>query len=212
MQSAGRKEVEIKLRVENAAALKQKLARLRAKRVGRVHEENVLFDTKDGSLRRGGSLLRLRRNDGEAILTLKSPVPGQRGSRFKVRREVEFAVDAGAMEAMLRGAGFETGFRYEKYRTSYRVPGAGAVVVELDETPIGCFVELEGAPRAIDRLARRLDFLPRDYITANYRQLYAEHCRREGLAERHMTFDELSAGHRVAAKSASRSRRRARRS
>jgi len=42
-------------------------------------------------------------------------------------------------------------FRYEKYRTTFRLPDSNAwangLLIELDETPIGTFVELEGPPR-----------------------------------------------------------------
>ena len=51
------------------------------------------------------------------------------------------------------GAGLEPWFRYEKYRSTYRLPGLPGVKVELDETPIGDFLEVEGAARGIDRAA-----------------------------------------------------------
>lgn len=193
MESVGHEEVEIKLRVPDARAMRRRLARLGARQVRRVHERNVLFDSPQGALRRAGQLLRLRWTGDRAVLTFKSPIaPGQGRRRYKVRREVEFAVRAEAMRAMLVGAGLVEGFRYEKYRSSYRVPRAGKVKLELDETPIGCFVELEGEPRAIDALARRLGYRPRDYLTANYFVLYAQHCRRRGAPVEPMVFPPSS--------------------
>lgn len=189
MGSVGHKEVEIKLRVPDVRAMRRRLAKLGARQVRRVHEHNILFDTPQGALRRAGQLLRLRWSGDDAVLTFKSPLAPRPGrGRYKVRREVEFAVRAEAMRAMLVGAGLLQGFRYEKHRSSYRVPRAGKVRLELDETPIGCFVELEGEPRAIDALARRLGYRPQDYITANYFVLYAQHCRRGGTPVRHMEF------------------------
>jgi len=51
-------------------------------------------------------------------------------------------------------------FRYEKYRTTFRLPDSNAwangLLIELDETPIGTFVELEGPAAAIDRAAEEL--------------------------------------------------------
>ena len=79
-------------------------------------------------------------------------------------------------------------FRYEKYRTSYRVPGAGGVHVEFDETPAGVFLELEGPRRAIDRMARRLGYRPADYIVRSYAALHFEECRRQGIRAGDMVF------------------------
>lgn len=189
MGNSVHEEVEIKLPVPDVKAMRRRLAELGARLVCRVHERNVLFDTTEGALRRAGQLLRLRWSGDQAVLTFKSPLARRRGrERFKVRREAEFAVQAEAMRAMLAGAGLQEGFRYEKFRSSYRVPRAVKVKLELDETPIGCFVELEGEPRAIDALARRLGYQPQDYITANYFVLYARHCRDHGRPVRHMVF------------------------
>ncbi len=56
------KEIEVKLRLTNLAALKRSLAKLRARPAsgGRVHEMNTLFDTPQGGLAKHGQLLRLR--------------------------------------------------------------------------------------------------------------------------------------------------------
>ena len=61
-------------------------------------------------------------------------------------------------------------------------------MIELDETPIGTFVELEGPPAAIDRAAQELGFTQRDYIVQNYLALYLEGCRRLGQQPRDMVF------------------------
>jgi adenylate cyclase class 2 len=83
-------------------------------------------------------------------------------------------------------------FRYEKYRTTFRLPDsnvwAKGLLIELDETPIGTFVELEGPAPAIDRAAQELEFSQRDYILKNYLGLYVEDCRRKGEEPRHMLF------------------------
>jgi adenylate cyclase class 2 len=50
----------------------------------------------------------------------------------------------------------------------------------VDETPIGCYVELEGDPQAIDRAAADLGFSPDRYVTATYRDLAEEHAAKSG--------------------------------
>ena len=85
--------------------------------------------------------------------------------------------------------GFRPGFRYEKFRTSFRnIPSAAGLHLDLDETPVGDFLEIEGAPREIDRIARALGFSPRDYIRSTYWDLYAAECRRRGQIPRNMLF------------------------
>jgi adenylate cyclase class 2 len=83
-------------------------------------------------------------------------------------------------------------FTYEKYRTTWKL-GAGArwakdLLIEVDETPVGTYVELEGPPEAIDRAASSLDFSRKDYLLKNYLTLYAEDCRRRGVAPGNMLF------------------------
>src|SRR5579862_4447640 len=75
----------------------------------------------------------------------------------------------------LKALGFRPGFRYEKYRTSFRL---NSLHIDLDETPIGTFLELEGSHAAINRTARTLGFRPRDYLRSTYWTLYAADCRR----------------------------------
>jgi len=59
MRQAGY-EIEIKLRVDDIAAVRRRLRGIGARGSGRVHEANVVFDTADASLRGRGMLLRLR--------------------------------------------------------------------------------------------------------------------------------------------------------
>ena len=88
--------------------------------------------------------------------------------------------------------GLRPWFRYEKYRTTFRMPDskpwANGLLIELDETPIGTFVELEGPATAIDRAAEELGFSKHDYVLKNYLRLYMEDCRRKGEQPLHMVF------------------------
>lgn len=188
----------------SVAAARKKIAKLGAKLVhrevggkdGRVHELNILFDTPDGGFARHGQLLRVRIESADvsgnkgakrAVLTYKGPGEPQKEARFKVREEREVIVaDDGAMRGILEALGLRGWFRYEKYRTTFALPGsarwAAGLHIELDETPIGVYVELEGPPNAIDRAAKELGFSRADYITKNYLLLHVENCRREGVA------------------------------
>ena len=78
----------------------------------------------------------------------------------------------------------------EKFRTRFRLCPLhlDPLHLDLDETPVGNFLELEGSPRQIDRAARALGYRPADYLRATYWDLYAAHARRRGKIPRHMLF------------------------
>jgi len=186
-------EVEVKLAVrEDTAAVRGMLRRLGYRvHVARALEVNVLFDTPGQKLRRSGKLIRLRRLGGRHLLTFKGV---SQASRHKVREEIETeASNPRALEKILDRLGFHPVFRYEKYRTEFGRQGEPGVVT-LDETPIGNYLEVEGAPRWIDRTARELGYLPDDYITASYGRLYLEWCRKAGRTPGNMVFDARHRG------------------
>jgi len=212
------KETEIKLRITDVRvfhhALKRMGARPASPGTSKVHEENVIFDTPQGGLAKHGQLLRIRTETPEVrgkskksapkqrvILTFKQPMTrpavAETESRsdgpYKVRDEIEVEVaESGNLARIFEGLGMSGWFRYEKYRTTLRLPASKAwakgLLIELDETPIGTFAELEGPAEAIDRAAEELGYSKRDYVLKNYLRLYMEECRRRGEEPRHMLF------------------------
>lgn len=205
------REIEIKLRVEDIVEFRRTLKKLGARAVmgngGRVHELNVIFDTQEKKLAKRGELLRIRketsdrkagrgsaRNAEESTVTFKRRPEGKGGKgRHKVQEEIESRVEDGdALTMIFEGLGYRPWFRYEKFRTKFQLSKgkrwAKGLVIDLDETPIGTFVELEGPPQAIDRTAKELGYSKRDYIVTNYLVLYREECRRRGEKPGDMVF------------------------
>ncbi len=192
MSGAANREVEIKLRLENAEQGKHLLsgARFRMSKP-RLLERNTLFDTGDLNLRRAGCVLRLRECGGKALLTFKGR--STRG-RHKSREELETGVsDAKVFRDILLKAGFQPVFRYEKYRTEFSDAGGGGLAT-IDETPIGTFLELEGSPRWIDRTAQALGFKAAQYITQSYGALYRRHRQESPGSPADMIFLKKSRG------------------
>lgn len=205
-------ETEIKLKIGDARVFERKLKRLGAHTVGawngRVHELNTIFDTPEGRLAKHGQLLRIRtetppgveekRGIGKAriVLTFKQPTVRSvedGGGKFKVREETELEVtDSGALTKIFEGLGMRGWFSYEKYRTTWKLGAkerwAKDLLIEVDETPVGTYVELEGPVEAIDRAAAALGFSRKDYLTKNYLTLYSEDCRKKGVAPGNMLF------------------------
>lgn len=178
------KEIEIKFRVEDLRALARKL---RASgfhvTTQRTHEMNTLYDLSGEVLRARKELLRLRKYGSDWTLTHKS---GKKTGRHSSRVELETSVDDGKqMDLILRALGYAPSFRYEKFRAEW-TDGKGQVVV--DETPIGNFCEIEGAPRWIDATAKKLGVKRADYITMNYAGLFAEWRARTKSSAEEMTF------------------------
>jgi adenylate cyclase class 2 len=177
-------EVEIKLRFESAADARRAIEALgAAPYTARRLQDDALLDTDEGSLQARGCALRVRRDGREARITFKGPVvPGV----MKAREEIETTVgDGEALLRILGELGLSPRFRYQKYREEFRL---GDLVVALDETPVGVFVELEGQESEITAAAARLGRTPEDYVRASYRSLFLEHREAHGLTTSDMLF------------------------
>ncbi len=154
----------------------------------RTLEDDLVLDTPESRLLHAGEFLRLRRRGGRYLLTFKgrqqpqaapnaTAPPGVVQHPVKARRELQTPVDDGpAMLALLQRLGFVVALRYQKYRTIFRCPSDGCerVVVSLDETPIGTFLEIEGDPGDIDRCAVALGFDDAAYDTRSYLEIHRD--------------------------------------
>ncbi|HKW66181.1 MAG TPA: hypothetical protein VJP04_02760, partial [Terriglobales bacterium] len=89
----------------------------------------------------------------------------------------------------LLALGYRQSFSYEKFRSEWS-DAEGDVVV--DRTPIGNFAEIEGPADWIDSTAERLGIEPKQYITKNYAELFAEWKRRTASPAKAMTFAEAA--------------------
>jgi adenylate cyclase class 2 len=182
-------EIEIKLAVSNLAVVRRLVRGLGfAITCPRLLEQNTLFDTPENSLGRSGELLRLRSEGEHWWLTWKGPAGAP--SRHKTRVEIETEVmDGQQMQQILVRLGFHSAFKYEKYRTEFQRPGDPGKLL-LDETPIGNFIELEGEPEWIDRLAGELGYGSGDYILVSYAILFLRWRDQQGSQARNMVFEQ----------------------
>ena len=153
----------------------------------RQRERNTIWDTPKRLLKKRGCLLRLRTVGGRGWITFKGPRQRQQG--FKVRTEWEAEVaPAASAEKILQALGYQPVFRYEKFRTTYTQQGRRSGEALLDETPIGTFLELEGAQSWIGRVARQFGYAPKNFITKTYAELYRDWCRRRRQPPGDMAF------------------------
>jgi adenylate cyclase class 2 len=170
-------EREQKYRVASVDSIRARLTALGARAHASGFERNELFDF-DGRLHSQGRRLRLRRHGHHiAVLTLKGP---RLDSRQKTRLEVETPVHYEAAKRILELAGFRIKETYSKIREEYRLDGCA---VCLDHIPnAGWFVEIEGAARKIQNIARRLGLQAGHRENRSYRKLIKEAATRDSRA------------------------------
>jgi adenylate cyclase class 2 len=185
------REIEIKFRVPDLAALNTRLQNLGLKQITpRTHELNTLYDLPGRPLRAKGDVLRLRKYGDTWLLTHKAKASNDDGPH-KIRVETETRVEDGEkMEGILTALQFQPAFRYEKFRAEWS--GEKGHVV-IDETPIGNFAEIEGPPDWIDKIAHDLGISPKDYITETYAALFFAWKRQTQSPAQEMTFAAVTA-------------------
>lgn len=183
-------EREIKLRFDSPAEAREAiLATGATPLLGRRLQEDSLLDTEDEQLRRRRCVLRVRVENGKSRLTFKGPV---QTTLMKVREEFETVVgDGSVLLRVLEELGLHVWFRYEKYREEFAHED---VIVAIDETPVGTFVEIEGGEQGITAMAEALGRSAEDYILDSYRGLFLKHRDALGLTGSDMVFAEQDAG------------------
>jgi adenylate cyclase class 2 len=163
------RETEVKLKVASAEAARERLRRAGAELVReRYFEDNALFDDEAGSLHATGTVLRLRRTPRGGLLTFKGPREIENGVKSREERETSVE-DPDEVLAILRKLGYWPLFRYQKYRESWTHRGQE---IEVDETPIGVFIEIEGDTAGIHAVAKDLGFSRSDFVTESYVGLF----------------------------------------
>ena len=150
-------------------------------------QEDALLDTEDESLRHRRCVLRIRTEAGKSLLTFKGPVlPGS----MKVRDEYETVIgDGEVVQRVLEEVGLHVWFRYEKYREEFSHED---VIVAIDETPVGVFVEIEGCEQGIETAAAALGRSQADFIVDSYRSLFLQLRDSAGLTTSDMVFEDES--------------------
>jgi adenylate cyclase, class 2 len=182
-------EIEVKLACENLDRLRQ--ANLDLQLVEERHfEDNWLLDSNDRELFRKGAALRVRAVREGGVLTYKGVVRDSETSILKVREEIESAVDEPArVVELFERLGFHRSFRYQKYRTVYRLAGLDAhLLITLDETPMGNFIEIEGDEAGVLQTMQAAGFSADEIIRESYPELQAQRCQQRGVPLEDLIF------------------------
>lgn len=180
-------EIEVKFFLTDVEATRQRLQQGGARSQGRFFEYNICFENEAGDLRRGKSLLRLRK-DSKTSLTYKA-APADRDDDFKVLKELEVVVnDFDTMADILQALGYQREQVYEKYRETFTL---GSTQICLDSMPFGNFLEIEGEKEDIRLLARQLDMPWHRRILCSYRSMFFIIKEHLNLGFDDITFDDF---------------------
>jgi adenylate cyclase, class 2 len=182
-------EREVKLLFSPAAAARTALLAAGAVPANaRRLQDDSLYDLPDETLRKKGCVVRIRTErwtdrPDTTTLTVKGPV---QSSQMKLREEHETRVEnAEALMRAFDALGMDVWFRYQKYREEFSTPG---LVLAIDETPVGTYMELEGDEDAILAMTTTLGRSPADFIVDSYYRLFMKHRDEFGLAGPFMVF------------------------
>ena len=181
-------EKKYRLTLKDRRAIEKRLRALGSKPKPLEHEENTIYC--GGNLGFGLRALRLRRVNGEAILTFKERIPSR--SPIKHQKENETRVkNADATDAILRGIGFEPALVYEKRRTRWDV---GSAKVVIDELPYGLFMEIEASEKEIKRVEKLIAAEDLPVVFETYPAMTAKigKRKRKGIIEARFSSDVRS--------------------
>jgi len=192
-------EIELKFPVVDPNAFQARLPQLGFRLLTpRTFESNTLYDTPHRDLRAQRQVLRIRQYGGICTVTHKRQPEGESidTGRYKIRVETETTVaECEAMAEIFRQLGYLPMFEYEKYRTEWSQPADGlgeTAHLVVDETPIGNYAELEGAPAWIDRTLAELGIDPATCLTDSYGKLFLDWKERTGRQAENLTFAEIA--------------------
>ena len=178
-------EHEIKLPYDSPSAARQAVMDTGAKPLRpRRLQSDFLLDHDVKPLSDHMNTLRVRFDGDHSYVTFKGKP--QLGIT-KAREELETVVgDASTLLLLFERLGFRIWFRYQKYREEFR---HGDLVIAIDESPIGTFIELEGPESDILAMATALKRHSTDFIRDSYLALFRQHCSDTGSPTDHMLFN-----------------------
>lgn len=185
-----KEEIEVKFYVssfEDALREKVEKIRLEIEHFKKNLEINILFDDQQGSLKKNGEVLRLRKWGDETTLTFKGP---KTPSKFKKRLELEVGLDRfQEAKKVLEKLGFRECMKYEKRREKLKfILDKSKLEVCFDEMPYGNFVEIEGSEKDILDVVEKLGFDWKNRIVEDYVKIFEDLRKERNLDFLDLTF------------------------
>jgi len=181
-------EIEVKFLAADTETVRAAIIALGGESLGRHFEHNTRYDDDHGSLLNNKHLLRLRKAN-QTVLTYKMPTVVTGLDDFKVYREMEVVVsNFETMDHIIKTLGYSPRQIYEKWREAFDLPDAQIV---MDTLPFGEFIEIEGAPEAVRKIAGQLGFNWDKRILHTYLEIFAMLRKERSLDFTNLTFDNF---------------------
>ncbi len=163
------REIEVKFEVKDIRAIKQKIKKIGAKYKGKHSQLDIWFDTLEKSLGKKRTGLRLRRQEGKTMLTVKGKQVF--GKSFREAEESEVRVsDFDKTRKMLAELGFQRELIIKKEREVWERGNLSIVLDRVED--LGTFLELEGSKRDIEKAIKDLGLEKARRIIDHYGQLF----------------------------------------
>ena len=176
-------EIELKVRADHGP-VRERLGELGADPLDTVTQVDTYYDHPDRNFARTDEALRIRReepadDDPVTRLTYKGPLVE---SASKTREEIETRVgDGDAMDAALRGLGFDPvppvrkereRFRLEEYTVTLDTVAGAGTFVEVERE--GSEDEIEAVREGARAVLRDLGLDPTDHVRTSYLELVVD--------------------------------------
>lgn len=144
-------EIELKARVKDLDAVRERLTALHAEPEGRVHERDLYLNAPHRDFGVTDEALRIREADGRCTVTYKGAK--KRDYHLKAREEWNCGVESGdIMGRIFLSLGFRPVAEVRKWREYYRYRNATVCLDQVHD--LGEFVEIElSDPSSVDEPA-----------------------------------------------------------
>jgi predicted adenylyl cyclase CyaB len=186
------REIEIKIKLDDAAALIKKVEGLGAKQVSEHNEYDVMYDDNSGNFKTGypeKKQLRLRRTEKGNLLTYKEPIDVEHKyllQRIEIQTHVE---DFEIMDAILKKIGFNPYKVKEKVAVHYDLDG---VILQFHKLPfLGDFLEIEAEEKELREFLPKIGLSFEQGINKSYNALFKDYCKEKNWPlDTPLTFEE----------------------
>src|SRR3989338_9880206 len=160
MEIAVKKEIEIKLKIEDINTIREKIISLGAVFIGKEKQVDEHFDFENNTLKEQHKTVRIR---NKKIFCFKK---GQHiKNNKKIHDEYEFQIDNyDPFILFLSEIGIKRTYIKEKIRESFKIEMTNTLLIEIDILPFGNFIEIEGEDKDIDLCAEKLSFKKKNFI------------------------------------------------
>jgi adenylate cyclase class 2 len=160
-------EVEIKILEINPTKIRNLVLKNGGKKVKKVFQKNAFYENP--ITKKKGIAVRIRQENQNFWLTIKSPMQIQNG--HKVRKEYEIKIESFEFaDQMISLLGLKQIGVGECKREYFKLKNCMVEIIEMPKIPT--FLEIEGSEQNILKVAKILGYSEKDYVAENVLDIY----------------------------------------